>query len=128
MPSSARGATPEMAYGIVTPLTVAGVSWLQPIVPATCVPWESIASAVNPRLGVLLLNTLAAMTLLLVNLGSPNRVCAPYPVSLKQGCATSMPESTTATFTPSPAFAAPPALFHASIALMIDRSGSVIIG
>ena len=128
MPSSARGATPEMAYGIVTPLTVAGVSWLQPIVPATCVPCESIASAVNPRLGVLLLNTLAAMTLLLVNLGSPNRVCAPYPVSLKQGCATSMPESTTATFTPSPALAAPPALFHASIALMIDRSGSVIIG
>src|SRR5712691_9425852 len=117
-----------MPYGIVTPLTVAGVSWLQPIVPETCVPWDWIASAVNPRLGVLLLNTLAAITLLLVNLRSPNRVFAPYPVSPKQGCATSMPVSTTATFTPSPALGAPPALFHASTALMIERSGSVIIG
>jgi hypothetical protein len=35
-----------MPYGIVTPLTVAGVSKLQPIVPATWVPCESIASAV----------------------------------------------------------------------------------
>src|SRR5882672_1072541 len=117
-----------MPYGIVTPLTVAGVSWLQPIVPATCVPWESIASTVKPLLGVLLLNTLAAMTLLLMNLGSPNRVFPAYPVSSKQGCLTSTPESTTATFTPSPALAAPPALFHASTALMIERSGSMIIG
>jgi len=89
---------------------------------------ESIASAVNPRLGVLLLNTLAAMTFVVGESGIAEPRLCPVPRIVEQGCATSMPESTTATFTPSPALAAPPALFHASTALMIERSGPAIIG
>jgi len=79
--------------------------------------------------GLLLLKTLATITLLFVKCVSPSFCCAGYPASLKHGWVMSMPVSTMATLTSAPAVAEEPPLAAQACGAEINaRSGSSTVG